>query len=97
MDTIEETGMSLLEHPQAQVLLGDAGVTADQVHSCRRRLEKFLERYVPLFYRKEQGHNARIVVEGLLSGLASSHDPVPAGVVVPERGAGDDGEKRHRR
>jgi SRSO17 transposase len=69
MDTIEETGMSLLEHPQAQVLLADAEVTAGQVQGCRRRLERFLERYVPLFYRKEQGHNARIVVEGLLSGL----------------------------
>jgi SRSO17 transposase len=86
MDTIEETGMSLLEYPQAQVLLGDAGVTAGQVHSCRRRLEKFLERYVPLFYRKEQGHNARIVVEGLLSGLErKTAEPIAREHGVPRK------------
>jgi hypothetical protein len=44
MDTIERTGMSLLEHPQAQRLLADAQVTAGQVRGCRRRLEKFMER-----------------------------------------------------
>jgi len=37
MDTIEETGVSLLEHPQAQVLLADAEVTAGQVQGCRQR------------------------------------------------------------
>ena len=30
---------------------------------------RFLQRYLPLFYRKEQRENAVIVVEGLLSGL----------------------------
>ena len=69
MATIDQTGMSLLGQPEAQVLLADAEVKTDQVRGCRRRLERFLDRYVPLFYRKEQGHNARIVVEGLLSGL----------------------------
>jgi hypothetical protein len=44
MDTIEPTGTSLLEHPQAQVLLADAEVTAGQVRGSPRRLEKFLER-----------------------------------------------------
>jgi SRSO17 transposase len=86
MDTIEETGMSLLEHPQAQALLADAEVTADQVQGCRRRLERFLERYVPLFYRKEQGHNARIVVEGLLSGLQrKTAEPIAREHGVPRK------------
>ena len=86
MDTIEETGMSLLEHPQAQLLLADAEVTADQVQGCRRRLGSFLERYVPLFYRKEQGHSARIVVEGLLSGLErKTAEPIAREHGVPRK------------
>ena len=86
MDTIEETGISLLEHPQAQALLADAEVTADQVQGCRRRLGRFLERYVPLFYRKEQGHNARIVVEGLLSGLErKTAEPIAREHGVPRK------------
>ena len=86
MDTIEETGMSLLEDPQAQVLLADAQVTAGQVRGSRRRLGSFLERYVPLFYRKEQGHNARIVVEGLLSGLErKTAEPIAREHGVPRK------------
>jgi SRSO17 transposase len=86
MDTIEETGMSLLEDPQAHALLADAEVTAGQVQGCRRRLGRFLERYVPLFYRKEQGHNARIVVEGLLSGLErKTAEPIAREHGVPRK------------
>ena len=69
MDTTQATGTSLLEDPQAQALLADAQVTASQVQGCRQRLEQFLKRYLPWFYRKEQRENARIVIEGLLSGL----------------------------
>jgi SRSO17 transposase len=86
MDTIEETEMSLLECPQAQLLLADAEVTAAQVQGCRRRLGQFLERYVPLFYRQEQGHNARIVVEGLLSGLErKTAEPIAREHGVPRK------------
>jgi SRSO17 transposase len=86
MDTIKETGISLLEHPEAQSLLADAQVTAGQVRGSRRRLESFLERYVPLFYRKEQGHNARIVVEGLLSGLErKTAEPIAREHGVPRK------------
>src|SRR3990172_8389970 len=86
MDTIEPTGMSLLEQPQAQVLLADSQVTARQFQCCRRRLGRFLERYVPLFYRKEQGHNARIVVEGLLSGLErKTAEPIAREHGVPRK------------
>jgi SRSO17 transposase len=78
--------MSLLEHPQAHALLADAEVRAGQVQGCRRRLGRFLERYVPLFYRKEQGHNARIVVEGLLSGLErKTAEPIAREHGVPRK------------
>lgn len=61
--------MSILNNPEAQVLLGDATVTAAQVCACQGQLELFLERYLPLFDRVEQAENARRVIQGLLSGL----------------------------
>jgi hypothetical protein len=69
MDTCQETRTSILEHPEALVLLENTTVTATVVRDCERRLARFLEHYLPLFYRKEQRENAAIVVEGLLSGL----------------------------
>ena len=61
--------MSLLEHPAAQALLADAEVSAASVRGCRSRLERFLARYLPCFYRVEQRELARVVVEGKLSNL----------------------------
>jgi SRSO17 transposase len=61
--------MSLLEHPRAQALLAEAELTADSVRSCGARLTRFLERYLPLFYRKEQHQHALVVVQGRLSNL----------------------------
>lgn len=61
--------MSLLDHPEAQALLADSAVTADQVRGCRDRLTAFLTRYLPRFYRVEQRANATLVIRGLLSGL----------------------------
>lgn len=58
-----------MERPRARVLLADAGVEPRDVRGCRGRLTRFLGRYLPLFYRREQRDNAVIVVEGLLSGL----------------------------
>jgi len=69
MKAIEETATSILDHPQAQALLEDATVSAAAVRGCQGRLERFLERYLPWFYRREQRDNARIVVQGLISGL----------------------------
>jgi SRSO17 transposase len=40
------------------------------VRGCRDRLTRFLERYLPCFYRAEQRANATLVIRGLLSGLA---------------------------
>ena len=61
--------MSLLEHPTAQALLAEAEVSAATVAGCRRRLESFLHRYLPCFYRVEQHELARVVVQGKLSNL----------------------------
>jgi SRSO17 transposase len=60
---------SLLEHPTAQALLADAEVSAADVRGCRRRLERFLRRYLPRFYRLEQHELALVVLQGKLSNL----------------------------
>jgi SRSO17 transposase len=61
--------MSLLEQPQAQALLADAVVRPAEVRSCQEHLTAFLQRYLPLFYRKEQRALATLVIQGRLSGL----------------------------
>jgi len=50
-------------------LLEQATLSTPAVRGCQGRLMQFLQRYLPLFYRKEQRENAVIVVEGLISGL----------------------------
>lgn len=61
--------MSLLDHPTAQALLGDADVSAAAVRGCGQRLQRFLTRYLPCFYRVEQRELAGVVLEGKLSTL----------------------------
>ena len=61
--------MSLLEHPKAQELLADAEVSAAAVRGCQQRLTRFLERYLPKFYREEQRELAEVVLQGKLSHL----------------------------
>src|SRR5271169_207086 len=61
--------MSLLEHPAAVALLSDAEVSAADVRGCHRRLEGFLQRYLPCFYREEQRELAQVVLQGKLSKL----------------------------
>jgi SRSO17 transposase len=61
--------MSLLEHPQAQALLDDAEVSAAAVRGCQQRLQRFLQRYLPQFYREEQRELAEVVIQGRLSKL----------------------------
>src|SRR4051812_32356766 len=60
--------MSLLDHPDARMLLADAVLTPEDVRGCEGRLAAFLERYLPRFRRAEQRQNATLVVRGLLSG-----------------------------
>ena len=78
--------MSLLDHPEAQALLNDATVSADDVRGCRDRLTRFLNRYLPLFYRQEQRDHAAIVVRGLLSDLErKSAEPIARQAGLPRK------------
>jgi SRSO17 transposase len=61
--------MSLLDRPQAQALLADAVVSPAAVRGCQEHLTQFLQRYLPLFYRREQRELATVVIRGRLSGL----------------------------
>lgn len=78
--------MSLLEDPEAQALLADADVSADDVRGCRDHLTRFLKRSLPLFYRAEQRGHAAAFVPGLLSGLErKSVAPIAAQAGVPRK------------
>jgi hypothetical protein len=61
--------MSLLDHPAAQALLNDATVTPGAVRDGADRLTSFLQRYLPMFDRVEQRHNAILIIRRLISGL----------------------------
>lgn len=60
---------SILEQDDASALLEQANLSAQQVADCQQHLQDFLPRYLPLFQRAEQRHNATIVLQGKLSGL----------------------------
>src|ERR1035437_7679177 len=86
MDTTQATGTSLLEEPQGVALLAQAKVTAPQVKDCLQQVNQFVARYLPWFYRKEQRANARIVIQGLLSGLQrKTAEPIALQHVVPRK------------
>jgi len=79
--------MSPLDHPDAQALLADAVLTPEAVRGCRDRLTRFLERYLPRFYRAEQRANAALVIRGLLSGLQrKTCEPIAVEAVKTELG-----------
>jgi SRSO17 transposase len=61
--------MTLLDHPDAQPLLQDAVVRPADLDPCAGRLEQFVQRYLPRFYRREQRQHARTVLQGKLTGL----------------------------
>jgi SRSO17 transposase len=62
--------MTILEHPEAQAILNDAVLTVEQVEDISKRIEPFLQRYLPLFKRAEQRTNALHILEGKLSSLS---------------------------
>jgi len=64
-----EAAMSILKHPDAQPLLQDAVLSADDVRSCAASLTTFAQRYLPLFLRSEQRGHALTILQGKLSGL----------------------------
>ena len=81
-----DLAMSLLDEPEAQALLADADVSADDVRACRDHITRFLKRYLPLFYREEQRGHAAAFVRGLLSGLQrKSVEPIAAQAGVPRK------------
>jgi SRSO17 transposase len=61
--------MSLLQRKEARLLLEDATLSQASIRGCRRRLMRFLQRYLPLFYRREQREHAELVVWGKLGNL----------------------------
>jgi SRSO17 transposase len=78
--------MSLLDQAEAQALLADAEVSADDVRDCRDHITRFLKRYLPLFYREEQRGHAAAFVRGLLSGLQrKSVEPIASQAGVPRK------------
>jgi SRSO17 transposase len=78
--------MSLLDHPDAQLLLADAEVSADDVRGCSAHLNTFMSRYLPMFYREEQRGHAATYVRGLLSGLQrKSIEPIANQATVPRK------------
>jgi SRSO17 transposase len=71
--------MSWLEHPTAQALLADAEVSAAGVMGCHQRLQSFLQRYWPRFYRIEQHELALVVLQGKLGHLQrKTSEPIAA-------------------
>jgi SRSO17 transposase len=78
--------MSLLDHPDAQALLADATVSAADVRGCRDRITRFLNRYLPLFYRQEQRDHAAAVVRGFLSELErKTAEPIARQAGIPRK------------
>ncbi len=61
--------MDLLDHPDAQPLLDDARPDPEGLRPCAGRLEDFVRRYLPFFYRQEQREHARTILRGKLTGL----------------------------
>jgi SRSO17 transposase len=78
--------MSLLDHPTAQALLADAEVTAAALRGCCRRLDHFLRRYLPCFFRHEQRLVAEVVLQGKLSKLErKTAEPIAALAGLPRK------------
>src|SRR5437763_795660 len=50
--------MALLDHPDAQALLGDATLSVEPRQELGPRRQPFLQRYLPLFQRAEQRRHA---------------------------------------
>jgi SRSO17 transposase len=60
---------TLLEHPTAQELLAQTEVEPSTIRRCAQHLTRFIQRYLPFFYRDEQRQHADIILQGKLTGL----------------------------
>jgi SRSO17 transposase len=61
--------MSLLDHPQAQELLQQAQIPLTALAGWSQRLQGFLQRYLPCFFRQEHRDLVPLVLAGKLSNL----------------------------
>src|ERR1043165_9504736 len=59
----------ILEHPKAQELLAQTEVQPGTVSSCAQHLSRFINRYLPFFYRPEQRKHAEVILKGKLTSL----------------------------
>lgn len=81
-----ETRTSLLDAPEARALLEQTELLPSAVRACGQDLARFIQRYLPWFYRKEQRENARIVIEGQISGLErKTCEPIARQHAVPRK------------
>jgi SRSO17 transposase len=60
---------TLLDHPEAQELLAQTDVEPQTLRGCTAHLTRFIQRYLPFFYREEQRRHAEVILKGKLSGL----------------------------
>jgi SRSO17 transposase len=60
---------TILEHPTAQELLAQTVVEPSTVRRCAGHLTRFIQRYLPFFYRDEQRQHAESILKGKLTGL----------------------------
>ena len=78
--------MSVLHHPDADELLEDATVSAQDVRGCADQLGQFLTRYLPWFGREEQRDHARLAIAGRVGGLErKTCEPIAREANVPRR------------
>jgi SRSO17 transposase len=61
--------MSLLDHPQAQELVREAQIPPTALAGWPQRLDRFLHRYLPCFFRQEHRDLVPVVLAGKLSNL----------------------------
>jgi SRSO17 transposase len=61
--------MSVLDHPQAQELLRQAHIPPTALAGWPGRLDRFLQRYLPCFFRREHRDLVPVVLAGKLSNL----------------------------
>lgn len=60
---------TLLDHPEAKALLEQTEVSPATVRAGAAHLTRFVQRYLPCFYRAEQRRHADTILRGKLTGL----------------------------
>jgi SRSO17 transposase len=77
---------TILEHPAAQELLAQTDVEPGTVRRCAQHLTRFIQRYLPFFYRDEQRQHAEVILQGKLTGLQrKTTEPIAIDVGLQRR------------